>query len=119
MLFVLALVVTLLSHKLLRFQTRNWYEITSGRLEFDRVQQEARALLDVEKDDLIDLWREIYANSGRRVLITQVIPASGPASSSKPPKSTGYGSSKLSDLETTVLGVEDIEQFRRDRSRFI
>ena len=96
--------------------TRNWAEIASGRLQFDRFKREAAALLSVEKDDVIDLWRKMYVANGRRVVITQVIPAQGPASSTIPPESTGYGSTVLPE-GTIVLGVDDLDQFRRDRER--
>ena len=83
------------------------------------MQQEAKALLDIQKDDLIDFWRKIYSSDGRRVLVTQVIPRKGAASSSPPPVSTGYGTTKVASMETQVIGIDDIEQFRRDREKFI
>jgi secreted Zn-dependent insulinase-like peptidase len=95
--------------------TRNWSEIASGRLQFDRVQREAAALLDVTKEDLIQFWRTIYAGDGRRVLITQVIPRTGAASSPEPAASTGYTRDDLSSPDGIRLGIDDIEQFRRDR----
>jgi hypothetical protein len=97
--------------------------VSTGRLEFDRLQKEAAALIDIEKEDLIDFWRRIYSADGRRVLVTQVIPRQGPASSKLPPTSTGYGTSKFTDLDlfngTLVLGVDDIQQFRQDREKEI
>lgn len=98
--------------------TRNWSEISSGRLEFDRLQKEAGALLTVSKDDLIEFWRQLYSGNGRRMLIAEVIPRSGDASSSLPPTSTGYarGDQGISGL---VLGVDDLVQFRRDREKLL
>lgn len=96
--------------------TRNWSEISTGRFEFDRIQKEAAALLNVTKDDLIDFWRRLYSGNGRRMLITEVIPRSGDASSPLPPKSAGYNKG---DQEVTglLLGVDDLVQFRRDREK--
>ena len=98
--------------------TRNWSEISSGRLEFDRLQKEAAALLTVSKEDLIEFWRQLYSGSGRKMLISEVIPKSGDASSELPPASTGYarGDQGTSGL---VLGVDDIVQFRRDREKLL
>ena len=39
--------------------TRNWGEVISGRLKFDRMQSEAKALLDLEKEDLLQFWDEL------------------------------------------------------------
>jgi secreted Zn-dependent insulinase-like peptidase len=55
--------------------TRNWSEIASGRLEFDRAQREVAALLDLTKEDLITFWRTIYSQDLRRVLITADCPS--------------------------------------------
>lgn len=98
--------------------TRNWSEISSGRLQFDRLQREAAALLEVEKDDVINFWRSIYSADGRRVLVTEIIPRQGAASSQTPPTSTGYGSRQFAFEDTSfVLGVDDIEEFRRAREK--
>lgn len=96
--------------------TRNWSEISSGRLEFDRLQREAAALLDIEKEDLLNFWRHIYVDSGRRVLITEIIPRQGVASSQAPLTSSGYGRSDFPKA-SYVLGIDDIDQFRRNRER--
>jgi len=96
--------------------TRNWSEIASGRLQFDRLQKEAAALLNVGKQDLLDFWKMIYSANGRRVLISEIIPRQGAASSMPPPTSTGYTSSDAA-LEGLVLGIDDLEQFRRDREK--
>jgi insulysin len=94
---------------------RNWAEISSGRLEFDRVQRETAALLDLNKSDLVDFWNRIYVDNESRVLITQIVPREGPASSPAPPKSTGYKS--MEDKRPPrglVLGIDDIDDFRSD-----
>lgn len=94
--------------------TRNWSEISSGRLQFDRQQAEAAACLDIRKADLIDFWKSIYSvPSSRRALVTQVVPREGPASSAQPAKSTGYAGSANSGR--VVLGVDDIQLFRKER----
>jgi insulysin len=94
--------------------TRNWAEIASGRFQFDRIQREAAALLDVQKEDLLDFWRRIYTGDNCRVLVTQVVPRQGPASSPVPAKSTGYND-KDPLPEGLVLGIDDLDQFRADR----
>jgi insulysin len=96
--------------------TRNWSEIASGRLQFDRPQKEAAALLDIEKEDIVEFWRELYSRDGRRALLTQVIPTVGVAASALPPATTGYGTKTMPE-NTIVVGVDDIEQFRRDREK--
>ena len=94
---------------------RNWAEIASDRLEFDRVQREVLAALEVDKADLVDFWDRIYVSRDSRVLITQNIPKSGPASSPAPPRSTGYASmDNKRPAEGLVLGIDDIDAFRRD-----
>ena len=99
---------------------RNWGEIGSGRLEFDRVQRESAALLDVTRVDLLDFWDRIYVNDGRRVLISEIIPQIGPASSPPPPKSTGYVvGNVVSAEEGLVLGIDDLEKFRKIREALI
>ena len=96
--------------------TRNWAEIGSGRLQFDRVQVEAAALLDVSKQDLLNFWDRIYVNDGRRVLVTESVPRIGVASSNAPLLSTGYASGKVGvDSSELVIGIDDIERFRQDR----
>jgi len=85
--------------------TRNWNEITTGRLQFDRRQAESKVLLEVTKEDIINYWDEIILgkSKGRRMLITEVIPKSGPASSKSPPKTY---------LGPNQLGINDIDEFR-------
>eukprot|EP00980_Cylindrotheca_fusiformis_P020700 scaffold7738_cov133-Cylindrotheca_fusiformis.AAC.9 len=91
--------------------TRNWGEIGSGRLQFDRVQQEVGALLDLSKTDLLEFWDSLYVKDGRRVLITEMVPRVGVASTSAPPPSyraldeSNYG---------RILGIDDIEELRND-----
>jgi insulysin len=94
--------------------TRNWSEITSERLQFDRLQREAAALLDIEKQDVLDFWNTLYRADGRRILITEIIPQHGAASSQSPITSGGYGRSDFS-TSNYILGIDDIEQFRKDR----
>jgi len=99
--------------------TRNWAEISSGRLQFDRLQSEAAAALNLAKSDLLQFWDDIFANDGR-ILITEVIPRVGPSSSKAPATSTGYAegnksSSYLGKDGSLRLGIDDIEQYRRDR----
>ena len=98
--------------------TRNWSELSSGRLQFDRIQREAAALLDVDKADILDFWKRIYAGDGRRVMICEMIPQQGPASSELPHVSMGYSASDLSS-ENLALGIDDIPAFRHDRERLI
>jgi len=87
--------------------TRNWGEIGSGRLEFNRVQSEVGALLDLKKSDLLEFWDRLYVNDGRRVMVTEIVPRVGKVSVEAPPlsfASTGEGGKKL--------GIDDIEAFR-------
>jgi insulysin len=95
--------------------TRNWGEIGSGRLQFDRVQREVAALLDLTKDDMLDFWDELYINDGRRVLITEMVPRVGPASTAAPPTTTGYKAGDVAGGDGPILGIDDIERFREDR----
>lgn len=101
--------------------TRNWAEIASGRLEFDRTQKEISALLSIEKDDLIDFWDRLYTKDGRRVLITEMIPQTGVASSPAPLKSTGYVPTltSLSKSSGLVLGEDDIQKYRDEREKLV
>lgn len=99
--------------------TRNWSEISSGRLQFNRLQAEAAAALNLSKDDLLQYWDDLFTDNGR-ILITEVVPKVGSASSKAPPTTTGYaeGNKKGSYLGSDGslrLGIDDIEQYRRDR----
>jgi secreted Zn-dependent insulinase-like peptidase len=95
--------------------TRNWSEIASGRLQYDRIQKEAAALLSIEKEDLLNFWKRIYSGSGRRVLVTEMIPLLGVAASKLPPISaTGALSSN-----GVFLGIDDVAQFRSDREKLL
>lgn len=98
--------------------TRNWSEISSGRLGFDRLQREAATLLDIEKEDVLDFWRRLYTSDQRRVLITEIIPRQGVASSAVPPTTTGYGRQDF-PTENVQLGIDDIQEFRRVRERLV
>eukprot|EP00339_Tiarina_fusa_P025559 CAMPEP_0116996806 /NCGR_PEP_ID=MMETSP0472-20121206/483_1 /TAXON_ID=693140 ORGANISM="Tiarina fusus, Strain LIS" /NCGR_SAMPLE_ID=MMETSP0472 /ASSEMBLY_ACC=CAM_ASM_000603 /LENGTH=1123 /DNA_ID=CAMNT_0004695537 /DNA_START=168 /DNA_END=3539 /DNA_ORIENTATION=- len=96
--------------------TRNWGEIGSGRLQFDRIQQEIGALLDVTKDDLLEFWDRIYVNDGRRVLATEMVPRVGLASTASPPRTTGYSEAGVDPQgDGPVLGIDDIVTFRTER----
>jgi len=103
--------------------TRNWAEISSGRLQFDRPQREVAALLDLTKEDILEFWDRFYVKDGRRVLITEMVPQVGPTSAPKPPTSTGYESSNPasanSKSSSLVLGIDDIAVYRRDRARLM
>ena len=92
--------------------TRNWAEISSGRLQFNRAQLDAAAALDLTKEDLLDFWDSFYVNDGRRLLITEMVPQVGPTSSPKPLTSTGYDSSKAESSSSVVLGIDDISGYR-------
>jgi secreted Zn-dependent insulinase-like peptidase len=96
--------------------TRNWNEIATGRLQFDRREQEARALLNLKKDDILDYWDTyiLGQNGGRGLLVSEVIPKQGPASSKVPPKSFASKSSAFNKL-----GVDDIPSYREARERLI
>jgi insulysin len=96
--------------------TRNWAEIGSGRLQFDRVQREVAALLDLQKEDLLKFWDNLYVEDGRRVLITEVVPQVGSASSAAPPLSFGYSNVYPDDDKGLVLGLDDLEKYRKDRA---
>ncbi|KAG7356829.1 insulin-degrading protein [Nitzschia inconspicua] len=101
--------------------TRNWAEIASGRLEFDRTQNEVAALLSIEKEDLVEFWDRFYMRDGRRILVTEMIPQTGVASSPAPPKSTGYilTASSISKSSGLVLGIDDIQKYRQEREKLV
>lgn len=86
---------------------RNWGEIGSGRLEFNRVQTEVGALLELTKSDLLEFWDRLYINDGRRVMVTEIVPRVGKSSSAAPPLS--YSGK---DDFGKKLGIDDIEAFR-------
>lgn len=96
--------------------TKNWNEIATGRLQFDRREQEARALLNLKKDDILDYWDTyiLGQNGGRGLLVSEVIPKQGPSSSKVPPKSFASKSSA-----SNKLGVDDIPSYREARERLI
>ncbi|KAL3902900.1 MAG: hypothetical protein SGILL_010650, partial [Bacillariaceae sp.] len=101
--------------------TRNWAEIASGRFEFDRTQREVSALLSLEQEDLLEFWDHFYVKDGRRVLITEMIPQVGVASSPAPSKSTGYTPSSMSVAKSSglVLGIDDIQRYRSEREKLL
>ena len=99
--------------------TRNWSEISSGRLQFNRLQHEAAAALNLRKADVLQFFDDIFCND-RRMLITEVIPRVGPSSSKVPPTTTGYAEANRSGSYlgrdgSLLLGIDDIEQYRRDQ----
>ena len=87
--------------------TRNWGEIASGRFQYDRLQVEVGALLSITKQDIIDFWQKIYVKE-RRMLISEVVPKTGPVSTKEP----SIGGSYKGGVPATVLGIKDIENFR-------
>ena len=94
--------------------TKNWSEIATGRLRFDRIQREGAALIDIRKADLLEFWDKYFVNE-RRMIVSETVPNSGVASSKAPPRSTGYASARNKSTENLVLGVDDINEFRRQR----
>ena len=84
--------------------TRNWSEIACGRFQFDRVQAEVAALLDISKDDVLEFWDELYNSESSRILVTEIVPRTGQASSKEPALS--------GNIETRVLGINDIDELR-------
>jgi len=94
--------------------TRNWNEIATGRLTFDRLQREVRALLDVRKSDVTRYWDDLYIglSGGKRILVTEITPRSGKAQSSQPKRKIGYSYSAKGDDIPILLGIDDIESFR-------
>lgn len=99
--------------------TRNWGEIGSGRLQFDRTQREIAAALDLTKEDLLEFWDNLYVKDGRRILITEVVPQVGVASTQAPPRSTGYKSAEVPTGTGPILGIDDIDDFRTDREKIL
>ena len=84
--------------------TRNWSEISNGRLQFDRLQAEVAAILDISKDDIIEFWDELYLSESSRILVTEVVPRTGQASSKEPALD--------GNAETRLFGINDIDQLR-------
>lgn len=113
---------------------RNWGEIANGRFQFNRIQQEVSALLSLEMDDLLQFWDTLYVQGNeRRILVTELVPRTGTASSELPSKSMGYLSTiaeeaaaaaaaagRRGDASVPItLGIDDIEQFRLDREALL
>jgi insulysin len=96
---------------------RNWSEIASGRLEFDRAQREVAALLELNKEDLLTFWRTIYSRDMRRVLITEIVPSIGPAASQEPVPTMGYARGLKNQSGALQLGIDDIQSFRKNREQ--
>ncbi len=83
--------------------TRNWSEIAYGRFQFDRLQAEVSALLDISKDDILEFWDELYNSESSRILVTEIVPRFGQASSKEPALSGNGGK---------LLGINDIDSLR-------
>jgi len=86
--------------------TRNWSEIASGRFQYNRLRAEVAALLSITKADIIDFWDQLYAKE-RRMLVSEIVPKTGPKSK-EPALSSGYSGG----TPATVLGIDDIDQLR-------
>ena len=65
------------------------------------------------------LWDDLYIKDGRRIMITEVVPQVGVASTVAPPKSTGYKAGKTPPGSGPILGIDDIEHFRTDREKVL
>ena len=83
--------------------TRNWNEIATGRLQFDRLQKEAAALMEINKKDILNYWdRFVLGTAGeRRMLISEVVPQS-----KKPQPKKTY-------TESNLFGIDDIDGYRK------
>lgn len=97
--------------------SRNWNEISTNRLQFDRRQKEAAALRRIKKEDILEFWDDniIGVSDGRRVLLSETVPQNGEASSKAPLKSTGYSQSTVLAGGSVVLGESDVDTYRRNR----
>ncbi|XP_027771957.1 insulin-degrading enzyme-like 1, peroxisomal isoform X4 [Solanum pennellii] len=85
-----------------------WWEISSGTLKFDRIENEVAALKQITKMDLIDFFNE-YVNVGapkRKSLSLQVFGSS---------HFSEFKSEKVDPAEPNVVQIEDIFCFRRSR----
>ncbi|TMX00209.1 hypothetical protein EJD97_001196 [Solanum chilense] len=85
-----------------------WWEISSGTLKFDRIENEVAALKQITKTDLIDFFNE-YVNIGapkRKSLSLQVFGSS---------HFSEFKSEKVDPAEPNVVQIEDIFCFRRSR----
>ena len=94
--------------KLATEASRNWNEIATGKLEFNRRQKAAQAVLEVEKEDIVQYWDEyiLGVNGGKRVLVSEDIPQKGAASTKIPAKMKG---------NRYDLRIGDIDDFRKER----
>lgn len=97
--------------------SRNWNEISTNRLQFDRLRKEAGALRLIKREDILEFWDDIFLglSTGRRVLLSETVPQSGEASTKAPPKSTGYSQSSANAEGSIVLGQNDVDAYRRNR----
>ncbi len=107
--------------KLATEATRNWGEISSGRFQFDRRQKEAQAVLDISKEDILDYWDTYVlgqgSGDGRRLLISEIVPKTGAASSKAPEKS--YVSSKANGASSMQLGIDDVDSYRETQEKLL
>ena len=97
--------------------SRNWNEIATNRLQFDRLRKEASALRLIKKEDILEFWDDVILglSAGRRVLLSETVPQSGDASTKAPPKSTGYSKSSADAEGSIVLGQNDVDVYRMNR----
>eukprot|EP00586_Coscinodiscus_wailesii_P002251 CAMPEP_0172492866 /NCGR_PEP_ID=MMETSP1066-20121228/24125_1 /TAXON_ID=671091 /ORGANISM="Coscinodiscus wailesii, Strain CCMP2513" /LENGTH=124 /DNA_ID=CAMNT_0013262713 /DNA_START=237 /DNA_END=608 /DNA_ORIENTATION=- len=79
---------------------RNWSEIETGELQFDRKQRTAQALLGLKKEDVVRFWNELSGDSERRVIISEIVPLIGDAASDASPSKT-YGLFRNDEVEFT------------------
>jgi insulysin len=87
--------------------TRNWSEIASGRYQYDRLQAEVGALLSITKQDIVDFWQNLYVKE-RRILISEVVPKTGPVSTKEP----SLGGEYNGGIPVAALGIKDLQKFR-------
>ena len=87
--------------------TRNWSEIASGRFQYDRLQAEVGALLSITKQDIVDFWEKLYVKE-RRMLVSEVVPKSGPVSTKEP----SLGGTYSGGIPNGVLGINDVDKIR-------
>ena len=87
--------------------TRNWSEIASGRFQYDRLQAEVGAFLSITKQDIVEFWQKLYVKE-RRILISEVVPKTGPVSTKEP----SLGGAYKGGAPTSDLGIRNIDKFR-------
>ena len=64
--------------------------------------------MNVKKDDIMNYWDDIVLGSSgnRRMLVSEVVPKSGAASSKAPAKSY---------VDGRQLGIDNVDSYRKDR----